>query len=376
MPTTKRDYYEILGVQKGATVDEIKKVYRELAMKHHPDRVGAEQKKDAEERFKEISEAYAVLTDPQKRAAYDQYGHAGFDQRYSTEDIFRNADFSSVFQDLGFGGSIFEDLLGGMFGGDGGARRSSRGADLEFEMPLSFEEAAKGIEKTVTVPRRELCPECRGEGGERAACSTCQGRGQIRQSAGFMVIARTCHRCGGQGSTVKKACASCRGEGRIRMERKIHVKVPAGVESGMRLRLSGEGEAGTRGRGDLYVHLTVQPHPVFRRDGSNLLLEYPVDIAQAALGTEVEISTMSGRVSMKIPAGTQSGSVLRVRGKGLPDVHEGGHGDLLVRVMVETPANLTGAQRRQLEELVKSFGEAAHPSRRSFLITFKELLKR
>jgi len=378
MPTTKRDYYEILGIQKSATVDEIKRKYRELALKYHPDRVPTEQKKEAEEKFKEISEAYAVLSDPKKRSVYDQYGHAGFDQRYSTEDIFRGADFSSIFQDLGVGGSIFEDLFGGfdLFGGGGGGRRGSRGADLEYELRLSFEEAAKGMTKSVMVPRRELCPDCRGEGGERTTCSTCQGAGQIRQSAGFMVIARTCPRCGGQGSQVKKACPKCRGEGRVAVERKIDVKVPAGVESGMRLRLSGEGEAGTRGRGDLYVHLSVAPHPLFQRDGSHLLLEYPVNLVQAALGTEVELPTMNGRVSMKIPAGTQSGTVFRVRGKGLPDVHDGRSGDLLVRVTVETPTNLSGSQRRQLEELVNGLGDDAHPTRRSFLAKVKDLLRK
>ena len=384
MPVTKRDYYEILGVAKGASVDEIKRSYRALALKHHPDRVSAGEKKEAEEKFKEISEAYAVLTDSQKRSVYDQYGHAGFDQRYSTADIFRGADFSSIFEDLGFGGSIFEDLFGGFdlfgggdfSGGGGRGRRGSRGSDLEFELPLSFDEAAKGITKTVTVPRRELCSECRGEGGDRANCSTCQGAGQLRQAAGFMVIARTCPKCHGQGSTIKKACLACRGEGRIAVERKIQVKVPAGIESGMRLRLSGEGEAGTRGRGDLYVHLTVQPHPVFHRDGPHLLLECPVDITQAALGMEVDIPTMNGRVSMKIPPGTQSGTVFRVRGKGLPDVQGGGHGDLLVRVVVETPTNLSGAQRRQLEELAKGFGDAAHPSRRSFLAKVRDLLRK
>jgi molecular chaperone DnaJ len=376
MPTTKRDYYEILGVAKGASVEEIKRAYRELALKHHPDRVPHEHKKEAEERFKEISEAYAVLSDPQKRSVYDQYGHAGFDQRYTTEDIFRGADFSSIFEGLGLGGSIFEDLFGGFdLFGRGGGRRGSRGADLELELSLSFEEAAQGVAKAVTVPRREICHECRGEGGDRASCPTCQGAGQIRQSAGFMVIARTCHKCGGQGSLVKKACRECRGEGRVRVERKIQVKVPAGVESGMRLRLAGEGEAGTRGRGDLYVHLIVSPHPVFRRDGPHLMVEYPVDFAQAALGAEVEVPTMNGRVSMKIPPGTQSGTVFRVRGKGLVDVQGGGRGDLLVRAVVETPTNLTGAQRRQLEELARALGESAHPSRRSFLAKVRDVLR-
>ena len=371
MPTTKRDYYEILGVPKSSTVEEIKKAYRTLAMKHHPDRVGADQKKEAEEKFKELSEAYAVLSDPQKRAAYDQYGHAGFDQRYSTQDIFRGADFSSIFQDLGFGGSIFEDLFGGL-----DARRASRGADLEISLSLSFEEAAKGIVKTITVPRRELCSECRGEGGERTACSTCHGAGQIRQSAGFMVIARSCNRCGGQGSTLKRACPRCRGEGRIAIQRNIDVTVPAGVESGMRMRVAGEGEAGARGRGDLYVYLAVAPHPLFQRDGAHLLLEYPVNVAKAALGAEVDVPTMNGRVSMKIPAGTQSGTVFRVRGKGLPDVHDGRSGDLLVRVIVETPTSLTTAGRRLLEELDRNLEESAYPVRRSFLEKVRGLLRK
>jgi len=244
-----------------------------------------------------------------------------------------------------------------------------------MELPLTFEEAARGTAKTVTVPRRELCQECRGEGGERAACGACRGTGQIRQSAGFMVIARTCHRCGGQGSQVKKACPKCRGEGRLAVERRIEVKVPAGVESGMRLRLAGEGEGGTRGRGDLYVHLSVAPHPVFQRDGPHLLVEYPVNIAQAALGAEVDVPTMNGRVSMKIPSGTQSGTVFRVRGKGLPDVHEGRHGDLLVRVVVETPTHLSAGQRRLVEELGRSLGEEAHPQRKSFLAKLKDVLK-
>jgi molecular chaperone DnaJ len=378
MPTTKRDYYEILGVQKGASVEDIKRAYRTLAMKHHPDRVPAEQKKEAEEKFKEISEAYAVLTDPQKRSVYDQYGHtAGFDQRYSTADIFRNADFSSIFEDLGLGGSLFETLFGGfdLTGAGRAGGRGTRGSDLEMELSLTFEEAARGVAKAVTVPRRELCHECRGEGGERVACSACRGTGQLRQSAGFMVIARTCSRCGGQGTTVKKTCPACRGQGRIPVEREIEVKVPPGVESGMRLRLAGEGEAGTRARGDLYVHLRVKPHPLFQREGPHLILEYPASVVQAALGAEVELPTMNGRVSMKIPPGTQSGTVFRVRGKGLPDVHDGGSGDLLVRVTVETPAHLSAAQRKALEELGRVLGDEAYPARRSFLAKLKDLLK-
>jgi molecular chaperone DnaJ len=375
MATTKRDYYEILGVPKGAPVEEIKRAYRTLAMKHHPDRVPAEQKKGAEEKFKEISEAYAVLSDAQKRAAYDQYGHAGFDQRYSTEDIFRGADFSSIFEDLGVGGSVFESLFGGfgLFGGS--QRRGDRGGDLEMALELSFEDAARGVTKVVTVNRRELCLECRGSGGDVTSCATCQGTGQIRQSAGFMVLARTCNRCSGRGTTIKKACPKCRGAGRLEAERTIEVKVPAGVESGMRLRLGGEGEAGTEDRGDLYVHLRVRPHQLFERQGPHLLLDYPVSVAQAALGGDLDVPTMNGPVSMKVPPGTQSGTVFRVRGKGLPDVHARGAGDLLVRVVVETPTNLSKDQRRMVEELGRSIGDAAHPARRSFLDKLKALWK-
>jgi molecular chaperone DnaJ len=378
MPVTKRDYYEILGIQKGASVDEIKKAYRQLAMKHHPDRVGADHKKEAEEKFKEISEAYAVLSDPQKRSLYDQVGHQGFDQRYSTEDIFRNADFSSVFQDLGFGGSIFEELFAGLGGMGAGARggRGVRGADLEIEMALSFDDAARGTKRSVKVRRRELCEACRGEGGERAVCAACKGTGQLRQQAGFMVMARTCDRCGGRGSVVKKACPACRGEGRIAVERQLEVTIPAGIESGMRLRLAGEGEAGTRGRGDLYVFVTVKPHEIFQREGPHLILDYPATMTQVALGTEVDVPTIAGRVSMKIPSGTQSGTVFRVRGKGLPDLHGRGTGDLLVRVTVETPSGLHASQRKTMEELGRTLGEDAYPRRREFLAKVREMLQR
>ena len=378
MPVTKRDYYEILGVPKGASVDEIKKAYRQLALKHHPDRVPAEQKKDAEEKFKELSEAYAVLSDPQKRSVYDQYGHAGFDQRFSTEDIFRGADFSSIFQDLGVGGSIFEDLFGsfGLFGGGGSPRRRQRaGADLEYQLELDFEEAAKGLTKTILVPRREVCTECRGQGGSRTDCLACAGTGQVQQSAGFMIIARTCSRCHGQGSTINKVCSHCRGAGTMEVERKIQVKIPAGIDSGMRLRIAGQGEGGVGGRGDLYVLAVVKPHPVFQRDGAHLLVDYPVPIGQAALGTEVDVPSMNGRVSMKIPPGTQSGTVFRVRGKGLADLQTGRTGDLLVRVLVETPTNLTSRQRQLLDEFTKASGEDTYPKRRSFLEQLKRAFK-
>ena len=258
----------------------------------------------------------------------------------------------------------------------GSRRRGSRGADLEYELDLTFDEAAQGTAKTIIVPRREVCSECHGEGGTRATCATCGGSGQVRQSSGFFVLARTCPKCQGQGGTITKACPNCRGSGRVTTERRIQVKVPAGIETGMRLRVPGEGEGGTRSRGDLYVLAHVRPHPLFQRDGGNLILDYPASMSQAALGTEIELPTMNGKVSMKIPAGTQSGTVFRVRGKGLPDVHGGGRGDLMVRALVETPSNLSGPQRRQLEELGRTLGETAHPSRRSFLAKVKDLLKR
>jgi len=371
MPTTKRDYYEILGVTKNASEEEIKRAYRQLALKYHPDRVPADQKKAAEEKFKELSEAYAVLSDSQKRSVYDQYGHAGFDQRYSTEDIFRGADFSSIFEDLGFGGSIFDELLGGLFGGGVRGRRGQHGADLEVELSLSFEEAARGLSKTISVPRHELCTDCRGRGGSRTDCSACRGTGQIRQSSGFFTIARTCPTCRGQGSTVAKACATCRGAGRHRVERKIQVKIPAGIEHGMRLRMAGEGEEGLDGPGDLYVLVTVSPHPLFQREGAHLVLDYPISITQAALGVEVELPSLNGQISMKIPSGTQSGTVFRIRGKGMPDLHTGRTGDLLVRVTVETPTNLTARQRHLLEELAKESVDKTHPKQRSFLDQLK-----
>ena len=242
-------------------------------------------------------------------------------------------------------------------------------------MEVSLEEAAKGLTNTLTVPRRESCAECRGQGGERTHCVMCAGSGQLRQSAGFMVIARTCSRCGGQGSVLTKACSHCRGSGRVSVERKIQVKIPAGIEDGMRLRIGGEGEGGARSRGDLYVLIGVKPHPVFHREGPNLLIEYPVPITQAALGTEAELPTLNGRVSMKIPAGTQSGTVFRVRGKGLPDVQDGRVGDLLVRVVVETPTKLSARQRQLLEEFAKTSPEESYPTRRSFLENIKRVLK-
>ncbi|MBI4356114.1 MAG: molecular chaperone DnaJ [Candidatus Omnitrophica bacterium] len=376
MAVTKRDYYEILGVERGASADAIKKAYRTLALKHHPDRVPAEQKKAAEEKFKEISEAYAVLSDQEKRSVYDQYGHTGFDQRYSTEDIFRGADFSSIFGDLGLGGSLFEDLLGGLFGMRPDRGRGSRdGADLQYTLDISFEEAYTGTTRTITIRRPEACEECRGEGGSgHSKCAQCGGAGQVRRSSGFMVMVTTCPKCGGQGSTLEKVCRKCQGAGRVQAERKIQVKIPAGVDSGTHLRISGEGEGASRGgsRGDLYVVIEVRPHPVFERHEQDLVVSVPVTVTQAALGAEIDVPTLDGRGTMKVPPATQSGTVFRLRGKGFPSLRGGSHGDELVRVIVETPANLSREQRQLLEQFERLSNERQQPLRQSFLEKLKK----
>lgn len=378
----KRDYYEILGIDKNASSEDIKRAYRRLALKYHPDRNPAD-KKEAEEKFKEISEAYAVLSDPQKRAQYDQFGHAGIDSRYTYEDIFRGADFSSIFEDLGIGGSIFEDIFEG-FGLFGSTRRTRRrrGSDLQYDLEISFEEAAFGTTKDFIIPRHEICTACKGEGAApghgRVKCPKCGGTGQISTSHGFgFFFSRTCERCEGEGAIIEKPCQKCKGTGRVVVERKINVKIPAGIESGMRLRISGEGEAGLRGghRGDLYVLVYVKPHEIFERHNSDIYCEVPISIVQASLGTEIEIPTLEGKVKMKVPAGTQSGKIFRLKGKGLPNLHDHGHGDEHARIVVETPANLNAEQRRLIEEFAKASGEDTFPKSQSFMNKLKDLFK-
>ncbi|MFA5276662.1 MAG: molecular chaperone DnaJ [Candidatus Omnitrophota bacterium] len=369
--TTKRDYYEILGVKKNATLDEIKKTYREQALRFHPDRVPHEQKKEAEEKFKEISEAYAVLSDSSKRALYDQYGHSGIDQKYAEEDIFKGADFSSVFQgmgDFGLGGGMFEEIFSDLgfdiFGSRGrtsagGGRR--RGRDLQISVEISLEEAAQGIEKTITVPRYEVCSTCSGSGAKpgskKITCPQCRGSGRTVVSSGYFQLAQTCPRCGGEGATIQSPCPTCRGEGKMKVTRKIKVSIPAGVDTGSNLRVRGEGESGTSSRGDLYVIIEVRQHPVFQRHGNDLLAEISISLSKAILGSEVEVPTLAGHVRMKIPSGTQSGKIFRLKEKGIPDVHGRSIGDELVRVNVEIPANLTPAQRKLIEEFASLSGE-------------------
>jgi molecular chaperone DnaJ len=329
--STKRDYYEVLGVTKSATHEELKKAYREQALLHHPDRVAPEKKKEAENTFKEISEAYAVLSDPQKRALYDQYGHSGVDQKFAREDIFRGTDFGGVFEgmrDFGFGGGFFESLFGDLgFDIFGGGRRSGASGrragtaaphDLEVAVAVSLEEAYRGTEKSITVPRYDACP-------------TCGGTGVVSQSP----------------------CGACGGEGRVRVTRTLTVSIPPGVQTGSRLRMKGEGESGARGRGDLFLVVEVQAHPLFTREGDDLLTEVTTGIPQAVLGAELSVPTLEGSVMMKIPPGTQSGSTFRLKGKGMPLLRGGGAGDELVRVNVEIPRSLSPRQRELIEELAR-----------------------
>jgi molecular chaperone DnaJ len=375
MAGAKRDYYDVLGVKKSATHEEIRKAYRELALRHHPDRVPAAEKKQAEERFKEMSEAYAVLSDPQKRALYDQYGHQGIDQRYAREDVFRGTDFSGAFEglgDLGLGGSFFESLFSGMgfdvFGGRGGRRRagaapgadegSGRGRDLEIEASVTLDEAFRGAEKTVTVPRYDACPACGGTGAapgtSRSTCPDCRGSGQRVVSSGIFQMAQPCARCRGTGTVVETPCTDCRGEGRVKVTRTLSVKVPPGVETGSRLRMKGEGESGRRGAGDLYVEVEVLPKQGFERRGDDLTSEVRVGMADAALGAEVSVPTLEGPVAMKIPAGTQPGAVLRLRGRGMPSLRGRGVGDQLVTIRVEIPTRLSPRQRSIIEDFKRS----------------------
>ncbi len=360
----KKDYYEILGVKKDSTAEQIKKAYRSLALSHHPDRVPAEKKKEAEEQFKEISEAYGVLSDAKKRQMYDQYGHAGIDQRYTTEDIFRGADFSSIFEnmgDFGFGGGggIFEDLFGGIFGGSStsGRRRSQRGRDLQIEVDLTLQEAFDGVRKKIRVPRYEFCQTCSGSGAKPGSnpkkCNQCAGRGRIVTSTGFFQMQQTCPQCRGEGQVITEFCPKCHGQGRVKVVRQIDVNFPAGVDNNSQLRVRGEGEVGKAGNGDLFIYIHIKDHPVFQRRGNDVLMERPLSFVKAALGGEVSVATLNGKVKMKIPAGTQSGKMFRLKGKGMPDLHGGSRGDQYVRVMIHVPTKLNSQQRKILEDYAK-----------------------
>jgi len=363
----KKDYYEVLGVPKDSSEKDIKGAYRKLAMKYHPDR---SEEPDAEEKFKELSEAYAVLSDPEKRQKYDQFGHAGINSQYSQEDLFRGVNFEDLLRGFGFGGggrgggdSIFDMF----FGGGGRGRGPARGRDLRYDVSLTLEQAATGLESTIDVPRTENCSTCRGSGAKPgttpSVCGNCHGSGQITRAQntpfGQMVTSSACPKCGGRGQIIVNPCGDCGGTGRTRRTRKINIKIPAGVEDGQHLKLRGQGDAGDQGteNGDLYVVINVMPHPKFQRVDSDLLLETYISFTQAALGAEVEVSTLTGRAKMKVPAGTQTGTIFRLRGKGMPRLQGLGSGDLHVKVNIKTPSALTERQRELLEALAQEFGE-------------------
>ncbi|MCM8790675.1 MAG: molecular chaperone DnaJ [Candidatus Omnitrophica bacterium] len=388
---SKRDYYEVLGIPKTASADDIKKAYRNLALKYHPDRVPADKKKEAEEKFKEISEAYEVLVDPKKRQDYDQYGHAGVEGAFrqggfswqdfhhfdDLRDIFGGMDLSDLFRGFGFG----DDIFGESFGTSGRRSALRRGSDLEYQLEISFEEAAFGTEKTISIPRYETCPECGGTGAKRGSkreeCYECGGRGQIRSSSGFFNVVQTCRKCGGEGSVVKTPCPTCGGRGRVKTKRNIKVKIPAGVDSGSRLRIHGEGEAGERGgpHGDLYILLYVKPHELFERHGYDIYCEVPISFTTAVFGGEIEVPTLGGRIMMKIPAGTQGGRMFRLRGKGIAHLHDSGIGDQLVKVQIDVPTDLNPEQRKALKEYAKVSANGLGPFAKSFMEKMKRMFR-
>ena len=371
----KRDFYDVLGVPKGTSAEDLKKAYRSKAKELHPDRNS--DNPNAEAQFKEVNEAYDVLKDETKKAAYDRYGHAAFEGGMGgggQRGAAGSADFSSAFSD------VFEDLFGdfmGRSGGGGGRSRAQRGSDLRYNLRVSLEESFKGVQKTINVPSSVACDTCRGSGAEGGAepvtCPTCSGMGKVRAPQGFFTVERACPTCNGQGQIVKNPCKSCAGAGRIERERALSVNIPAGVETGTRIRLAGEGEAGMRGgpSGDLYIFIEVKEHPLFQRDGVNLFCRVPVSITTAALGGEVEVPTIDGGKSrVKVPEGAQTGKQMRLRAKGMPALRGGGVGDMLIELAVETPVKLTGRQREILREF-EALSADNNPENASFFAKVK-----
>ena len=382
---SKRDYYEVLGVQRNASDDDIKKAYRKQALKFHPDKNPGD--KSAEEKFKEVGEAYEALSDPQKRAAYDQYGHDAFDPRrraagraggfHDPFEVFREA-----FGGAGGGGGI-EDIFEQFF--SGGTRRDpsgpERGSNLRYDLELEFEEAANGCEKEITLTKLEQCDTCHGSGAEagskKKTCTLCGGRGQVVTARGIFSIAQTCPRCEGAGSTIDKPCRKCLGAGRTEKTTRKTIRIPPGVDTGTRLRSSGDGESGARGgpAGDLFVVLHVKPHALFQREGDDLVYELPISFVQAALGADLEVPSLSGKVALRIPHGTQAGQMFRVKGKGIKNAQGYGWGDLHVRVTVEVPGHLNAAQRSKLQEFAELCDEKVNPRTQSFFEKAKSFFK-
>ncbi|MDG9730494.1 molecular chaperone DnaJ [Ignatzschineria sp. RMDPL8A] len=364
----ERDYYEVLGIEKGASKDEIRKAYRRLAMKYHPDR-NADKKEEAEEKFKEVQKAYEVLFDDEKRQMYDQYGHAGVNGQAGGfgggAGGFGGADFGDIF------GDMFGDIFGG--GGRSQANRAYRGDDIGYQLDITLEEAAFGTTTRISVPTTVHCHHCNGSGAaagsEPVTCPTCHGQGQVRMSQGFFSVQQTCPDCQGRGKKITNPCTNCHGTGQERKTKTLEVKVPAGVDTGDRIRLSGEGEAGVNGgpSGDLYVQIRVKKHAIFTRDDQHLHCEVPVSFVTAALGGEIEVPTLDGRVNLKIPAETQTGRIFRLRGKGVKPVRGGAQGDLLCAIKVETPVKLSSDQKEMLRKFGETLGENHVPQQNSWL---------
>lgn len=378
---SKRDYYEVLGVQKGASKDEIKKAYRKLALKYHPDRNPDD--KDAESKFKEASEAAEVLLDENKKSRYDQFGHAGVDGQsgFGHGGFGQGADFGDL-------GDIFGDLFGDMFGGGGGRRggrrrqRGTPGNDLQMGLDVTFEEAAFGAEKDITITRFVECGTCDGSGAKAGTqpttCDMCQGMGEVRRQQGFFTVATTCPKCQGSGQMVKDPCGDCSGQGRKKKSVELEVKIPVGIDTNQRLKLSGEGDAGTQGapNGDLYIVINVKDHAIFERDGFNVHCTIPISFSQAALGDEIEVPTLDGKVSVTIPEGTQSGKKMRLKGKGIQRLGAYGMGDLILTIHVETPTKMSSEQREIFERLAElESNEKSHPMSKGFFDKVKDLFQ-
>jgi len=371
---SKQDYYELLGVEKGADETTLKKAFRKAAMQYHPDRNPGD--KEAEKKFKEMGEAYDVLKDPEKRAAYDRYGHAAFEGGMGGGAGHGGGgfDFSDVFEEF------FGDFMGGGGQRQRGGRQSGRGSDMRFNMEITLEEAFAGKSDKITVPTSVACDPCSGSGAEPGSkpevCDTCGGHGKVRASQGFFMVERTCPKCQGTGSVIQNPCKKCRGAGKVNKEKTLQVKIPQGVEEGTRIRLSGEGEAGTRGgpSGDLYIFLTIKPHPLFKRDGDMLYCQVPIPMSTATLGGQIEVPTIEGkRARIKIPEGTQSGRQFRLRSKGMPELNGGFVGDMIIETSVETPVNLTKRQRELLEEFAAEGGDTISPRSEGFFSKVKDI---
>ena len=363
---SKRDYYEVLAVERNADADALKKAFRKQAMQYHPDRNPGD--KEAEDKFKESSEAYEVLSDPDRRARYDRFGHQGV-EGFGGSGGFNNVNINDIF------GEIFGDIFGG---GRSRGRARNRGADLRYNLELTFEEAAFGSEVTVKIPRPKRCEACEGTGSkskQQRQCPTCGGAGEVRFTQGFFAVSRACSQCNGTGNVVQDPCKSCKGSGKLESETSLQVKIPGGVDTGTRVRLAGEGEIGEHGGppGDLYVVVHVKEHPLFVREEYEVLCEVPISFTSAALGAQIDVPTLDGKVKMKIPAGTQSGKVFRLKGKGIPHLHGSGRGDQHVRVTVETPTELSEKQRELLEQFAEACGEGVNPQSRSFFEKVKTL---